>query len=240
VKKSKKQYECLIFDADHTLLNYIADEYAGFTRTYARIGMTVTDELLKDSRFFSEETWTEAGLYDVDKPSVQASYHAVYRSHVTGIFEKVFQKHGKPINASAKETGEIFLKELENGGATLGKALEVLTALSQRYDVCIATNGLADIQKGRLKEFAKYAKIYVSEEVGHIKPLSAFFKKILADTGYASEKCLMIGDSLRSDIDGAKSVGMDGCWFNPERRENTTKVFPDYEIARIEELYEFL
>lgn len=235
--EKKKQYECLIFDADHTLLNYIEDENSAFTRTYARIGMETTDSLLKDSRFFSEETWTEAGLYDVDKPSVQDTYHAVYRSHVTGIFEKVFKKYGAPISVSAKETGKLFLKELEKGGATLGKALETVQTLAQRYDICIATNGLVDIQKGRLSAFEKYAKIYVSEAVGHIKPLPAFFEKILADTGYASEKCLMIGDSLRSDIYGAKSVGMDGCWFNPERRENTTDIQPDYAIEKIEELY---
>ncbi|MBQ7923825.1 MAG: HAD-IA family hydrolase [Clostridia bacterium] len=240
MKRTDKKYKCLIFDADHTLLNYIEDEYAAFARVYEEIGMPIADCLLKDSRCFSEETWTEAGLYDVDEPRIQAVYHQVYRSHVTGIFEKVFQKYGNPTSVTAKEAGQRFLKALERGGAMLGRAKETLESLARFYDVKIATNGLADIQKSRLSAFEKSAKIYVSETVGCIKPLPAFFKRILTDTGYVASECLMIGDSLRSDVFGAKSVGMDGCWFNPERRENTTAIIPDYEISDIEQLHTFL
>ena len=238
--RKKKNYKYLIFDADHTLLNYIADEQAAFVRVYEEIGMPTAEVLLEDSRRFSEETWTEAGLYEVEDPLVQATYHKTYRSHVSGIFEKIFDKYGNPTDVDAQRAGELFLQELEEEGHPLGNAKALLEELSKKYVVCIATNGLSSIQRGRLKAFAKFAKIYISQEIGCIKPLPAFFKHILKDLRASKKHCLMIGDSLRSDIAGAKTVGIDGCWFNPERRENISGISTDYEISVLDNVKNIL
>ncbi len=238
--RKKRTYKCLIFDADHTILDYVADEYAAFTRVYEAIGMPMADVLLEDSRRFSEETWTEAGLYEVDDPLVQATYHKVYRAHVAGIFEKVFEKYGNPTSFTPQKAGELFLQALQKKGHTLENSKELLEELSKHYTVCIATNGLADIQYGRLEEFSKFARIFVSEELGCIKPLPAFFKQLLKRMKVSKRHCLMIGDSLRSDIAGAKSVGIVGCWYNPMRRENVSGIATDYEISKLENLKNIL
>jgi len=238
--RKKKQYKCLIFDADHTLLDYVADEYGAFERVYREIGMPTASLLLEDSRRFSEETWTEAGLYDVDDPLIQTTYHKTYRSHVSGIFEKIFEKYGNPTSVTAEKAGALFLKALEEKGHPLDNAKAFLEEISKKYTVCIATNGLSSIQRGRLKDFEKLGRIYVSEEIGCIKPLPAFFKHILKKERASKKNCLMIGDSLRSDVAGAKSVGIDACWFNPERRENTSGIPTDYEISTLERLKKIL
>lgn len=238
--RKKKTYKCLIFDADHTILDYVADEYSAFSRVYEEIGMPTADVLLEDSRYFSEETWTEAGLYDVDDPLVQATYHKVYRSHVAGIFEKIFEKYGNPTKYTPEKAGELFLVALQEKGHILGNAKAVIETLSKKYTICIATNGLSDIQRGRLVEFEKYAKIFVSEEIGCIKPLPAFFKHLLKKARVSKKHCLMIGDSLRSDIAGAREAGITGCWFNPQRRENMSGIPTDYEISDLEHLQNIL
>lgn len=241
-----KEYRCLIFDADHTLLNYLADERAAFCRLYQNLGIALDEKLLLASRKHSEETWTEAGLYEVQDLRVQKAYHRLYRSHVEGIFEKLFAEFPHTKGAfTAKEMGDKFLKELEAVGNAFYGAEETLCALSDlaggKYAVYIATNGLTDIQTGRLKNLQKYAhKIYISEDLKAIKPTAAFFDAIVADTGAKREECLMIGDSLRSDVAGAKAAGMDGCWFNPSKEKNTTGIVPDYEIAELGLLREFL
>ncbi len=238
--RRKKTYKCLIFDADHTLLDYVADEYAAFERVYKKIGMPIAEVLLEDSRRFSEETWTEAGLYDVDDPLVQATYHKVYREHVSGIFDKIFEKYGNPTSVTSAKAGELFLEELQEKGHVLGNAKNLVEELSKNYTVCIATNGLSNIQRGRLADFEKFAKIYVSEEFGCIKPLPAFFRQLLRSSRVSKKHCLMIGDSLRSDIAGANAVGIVGCWFNPERRENTSGIPTDFEISDLEHLKKIL
>ncbi|MBQ8685843.1 MAG: HAD family hydrolase [Clostridia bacterium] len=233
-----KKYTCLIFDADHTLLNYLADERAAFSALYDELGMQKTDELMAFSRRASEETWTEAGMYDVHDQKVQERYHAVYRSHVEEVFKKIFESFPCPIAISPKAAGEKLLKYLERESLLFPQVKETLQALSKRYKIAVATNGLSAVQRGRLRGLEQYADgVFISEEMGVIKPLPAFFDKICADLGVKKEACLMIGDSLLSDIAGAIFAEMDSCWYNPAGEPNTTAYKPTYEIQRLSELF---
>ena len=241
-----RNYEYLIFDADHTLLNYLADERAAFCALYDELGMERTEALLKESRLSSEETWTAAGLYDVHDPAVQQRYHAVYRSHVEDIFKRIFSRFPCPSESvTPLVAGQKFLKNLEAGGNLVAGAEKTLATLSHRtgggYKICIATNGLSDIQRGRLKPLERYIDgAYISEEVGSIKPLPVYFERIFKGENTRAEHCLMIGDSLSSDIAGAIAVGMDCCWFNPTHTERNAPFAPNYEIADLCELIPLL
>lgn len=239
----KKKYKYLIFDADHTLLDYIADEGAAFLRLYTELEIPIEEELLRLSRHFSETVWTEAGLYNVHDAEIQKAYHTLYRSHVTGIFEEIFKRYPSPCGAQV--AGEKFLRYLEQGGNLMPGAEDTLKYLSQEagggYGIAIATNGLCDIQKGRLSALKEYAqKIYISEALGVIKPLKCFFNLLLQDLGATPSECLMIGDSLSSDVVGAHNAGIDACWYNPFQRKNETGIKPEYEICSLEELKSFL
>ena len=99
-----KKYTHCIFDADHTLLNYLADEKTAFCALYKRLGMPITDELLALSRTASETAWTEAGLYNVTEPAIQKQYHILYRTHTEDIFARIFEKFPCK-TATAKEAG---------------------------------------------------------------------------------------------------------------------------------------
>lgn len=238
---TEKRYKYLIFDADHTLLNYLADERAAFETLYQELGISITEELMAQSRRYSEETWTEAGLYNVHEKRIQETYHALYRSHVEGIFERIFAQFGYHGSVSAKEAGEKFLKNLEREGIACPFAEELLSKLCKKYCVCIATNGLSPIQHGRLRRLKAYAKkVYVSEDVGTIKPLPAYFNKILSELGANPCECLMIGDSLYSDVAGAKAAGMDACWLNGTGEQNKTLFIPDFEVRSLKDLTKFL
>ena len=234
------RYKRLIFDADHTLLDYLADERDAFIATYTALGMPISEPLLALSRHASESAWTDAGLYEVHDKSVQEKYHIWYRSHVEELFARVFSAFPCPTQGvSAKEVGTLFLKALERGGNYIVGAEKTLGALSNKtggdYEIYIATNGLSDIQRGRLQGLAKYLHgVCISEEIGAIKPLPAFFESLLKDT--RAEECLMIGDSLSSDIAGAHAVGMDACWFNPKGLPRYGTHAPNYEIRNLEEL----
>lgn len=239
----QKEYEHLIFDADHTLLDYISDELAAFRALYTELGLPLSSELLSESRLQSETVWTQAGLYDVHTERIQREYHALYRSHVTGIFENVFRKY--PCAADPVKAGARFLELLREGGRLFPEAEGVLRALSRKtggkYAISIATNGLSCIQNGRLSALSGYVDgIFVSEALGSIKPLPDFFEKILRRLAVPAAKCLMIGDSLSSDIAGAKGAGIDSCWYNPRGAANPTEYEPDYEIGSLSELLHIL
>ena len=239
----KKEYTHIIFDADHTLLNYITDEGKAFCLLYHKLGMPITQELLALSRTASETAWTDAGLYNVTDPAVQKVYHKLYRTHTEEIFNRIFAKYPCQ-TVTAKEAGLRFLEELTMVGEPLGDAMEVVRKLSDKtggkYAVYIATNGLSDVQRKRLEIFIPCVQgVYVSEDVDSVKPLPAFFERILMDTGAKPENCLMIGDSLISDMAGAKAVGMDTCWLNPKEQEDVLGV-ADTQIVTLAQILELV
>lgn len=238
-----KEYTHIIFDADHTLLNYLADEKQAFLGLYKDLGMSITDELLALSRVSSENSWTEAGLYNVTDPQIQAQYHTLYRTHTEEIFRRIFSRF-PCATATAKHAGLAFLDKLTTCGVAFDGALELVQALSQKaggkYRVAIATNGLAEIQHARLGAFAPFVeKVYVSQDLDSVKPLPSFFKRMLDDLGAEPSACLMIGDSLVSDIAGAKAVGMDAWWFNPKGQVDADGV-ADCQIQSLQELHKKL
>ena len=130
-----------------------------------------------------------------------------------------------------------FLRELEQGGALMPNAEETLAELSKRYAVHIATNGLVQIQTGRLKAISKYfVKAHISESLGAINPTKAFFARMLDEIGTSPSRCLMIGDSLRSDVLGGARSGMDTCWFNTRGESLLPSISPTFSIGCLSEL----
>lgn len=238
-----KKYTHIVFDADHTLLHYLQDEKQAFLALYKQLGVPVNDKLLAISREASETAWAEAGLYNVTNPTVQKAYHTLYRTHTEDIFKRIFAQF--PCDSiSPKEAGLLFLEKLTVQGIAFDGAIELVQRLSVRcggaYKVAIATNGLADIQHKRLQQFAPMVeKVFVSQDLDSVKPLPTFFEKMLTTLGTVAENCLMVGDSLISDIAGAKAVGMDTCWLNPNGLEDKDGV-ADYTIKRLTELIPIL
>ena len=238
-----KKYKYLLFDADHTLLKYTLDEKDALRRLFSKIGLPTDEEVLLLANRFSEETWTETGLYDVHSEEIQREYHNLYRTHLKGVFEKLFRLY--PCDRSPEEVGEMFLLDLRKGGNYFPHTEEMLQGLSDKtggkYKICIITNGLAQIQYGRLEGLRKYFhKIYISEEIGFIKPRLEFFEYILKDLPAKKEECLVIGDSLSSDIAGANAAGIDTCWFNTRDEENTKGAKIEFQIHSLKELLEKL
>lgn len=230
-----KGYKNLIFDVDHTLLDYSADEKGAFIRLFSALGVATDENMLKDCQEQSVKAWGEAGLFDVQSKKTQREYHLLYRSHLRVLFSRVFEKYG--VNADVGAVSEQFLKELEHIGAPLFGAKTVLEKLKPTHRIFLATNGLSSIQRGRTAVFdGLFDGLFISEEIGAIKPQTAFFKHILHTIGAKKEECLMIGDSLVSDVAGANATGIDCCLFNPVHAPNQTKISPTYEIASLEEL----
>ena len=51
---------------------------------------------------------------------------------------------------------------------------------------------------------------------------------------------MMIGDSIANDIIGAKSAGMDVCFYNARQKAVPADVVVDYEIRSMRELIDIL
>ena len=79
----------------------------------------------------------------------------------------------------------------------------------------------------------------VRMEAVNISPV--FFEKAFEKIGNVNrERVLIVGDSLSSDILGAKNAGIKSCWYNPLHHPNTTAVRADYEIDHLKLIPEIL
>ena len=230
-----KKYKVIIFDADHTVIDYLEDEKAVLRQLLPTLGIQPTEETVTECDDISNETWDGAGLNNVNDPYIQENYHRLYVEHTEDLFKNLFLRY--PSNADPKATGLRFLEMLSRPSIPCEGAVETLKKLHGKYLICIATNAISSLQRPRLETLSRWIdRIYISEEVGFIKPLPPFFSKILADIGVAKEECLMVGDSLSSDVAGANASGIDSCWLNRSRKANTSGITPTYEINALEEL----
>jgi hypothetical protein len=67
----------------------------------------------------------------------------------------------------------LYLQHLATGTDLIGGARELVSALHEKYQLAIITNGLKDVQRAQLTQSAigsYFAEIIISEEVGAVKP----------------------------------------------------------------------
>ena len=98
----------------------------------------------------------------------------------------------------------------------------------------------ASVQDSRMKSAGLYPffeKVFISQEIGFNKPSKEYFDKCFAQIPrFDSNKALMVGDSLTSDILGGIHGGMKTCWINPAGLTAPGNIQPDYEIKRLADL----
>ena len=206
-------YDYIIFDADHTVIDFDADERRAFRAAFRAAGIEPTADMVEACWRLSAENWAHHGLYNVHLPEIQARYHELYHIHVRDIMDFADGMYGlgekKPVAART------FEEELSREAHPVENAPEVLAALAERYKLCIATNGLVFMQVGRLAALRPLiCRTFISEEMGAIKPAPAFFRAMTDALGAPPSRCLMVGDSLGSDVAGANAAGMDCIWFD--------------------------
>ena len=113
---------------------------------------------------------------------------------------------------------------------------DVVKYLCKKYELVVLTNWFTEQQKERLKNYKiePYFKNVIGTDFILNKPNKESF--IYACSPYDPSKCIMIGDSLLKDINGALNAGMDAILFDfkNEYKGNIKKV------TKIEELKDIL
>jgi HAD superfamily hydrolase (TIGR01662 family) len=170
---------------------------------------------------------------------------------------RIAAMHGMDLTV---EQGAALWESGNLGGLFLGRelfpdVLETLRALRERgYRLASITNRGYSGPRFR-EEMAElgltelFEHVAVSCDVGYMKPHPRLFQYALEQMGVAAEDCVMVGDSLRADVEGAKTLGMITIWRRPPTGEplepatdepEAGAVSPDYvvdEIGQIMALY---
>jgi len=119
-------------------------------------------------------------------------------------------------------------------------AIEVLEYLKPKYKLHIITNGFANVQDKKINNAALsgyFSTITNSELAGVKKPNSIIFDYAVRLAQASKENCLMIGDCLDADVNGALNAGLDAIFFNDKKIETPENI---KQINHLLELKKYL
>lgn len=231
------RYKYLIFDVDGTLLNF-GTAYASAQRAVAeKLGAVYTPEYISLDEKLGWKAWGEFGLDHVEREDVQIHYHEYYYAYLRQHFTNLSEALG--LASDPVELAECYLEAVATSCDFVEEdTLSVYRALAAGHKMALATNGVSRVQRPRVQCFLPDTEaVFISEELGCIKPAKSFFDKMLAELACRPEDCLMIGDSFSGDILGARAAGIPTCWYNPKGKDVPAEVSPVYTIRHIRELH---
>ena len=125
-------------------------------------------------------------------------------------------------------------------GNTIDGAIELLESLQTKYELHIITNGFPEVQYVKLSTSGLdsfFGEVVISSHTAYRKPDKRIFDHALGLTNGKANTSVMVGDSLESDILGAKNVPMDQVFFNPKMISHDVEV--TYEIKALSEMITF-
>jgi len=225
-------YKFLLFDLDHTLLDFDAAEDVALTQLLKEEGVADI-QAYKDYYIPMNKTlWKDLEQKKITKQEL-----------VNTRFSRLFEHFG--IEQDGTYLANRYQFYLAQQGQTFPGVEGLLKKLiNQGYELYGATNGITFIQTGRLKQsgIAPFFKeIFISEQLHTQKPDAAFYEKIGARiSNFDKDHALMIGDSLTADIQVGNNAGIDTIWYNPHHLGNKTQAQPTYEVDSYQALLEIL
>ena len=217
----------IFLDLDDTILDFRRAERRAISETLRRFGIDPTPAVVDRYHELNRQQWELLEEGKLTRPQV-----------LTRRFDLLFGELG--VDRSSQEAQAAYEAQLSQGHFFMPGARELLETLAPRYDLYLATNGTPVVQAGRIQSAGiapHFKDIFISERLGANKPSPAFFQACFAAIpNFDPAAALVVGDSLTSDIRGARNVGLRSCWYNPEDLPSRPDIVPDYTIHALEEL----
>lgn len=227
-----------LFDLDQTLLDFHASEYKALGIVLRANGLSFSDEIYQAFKAYNQALWLE-----LEKGNISRAELFTLR------FLDVFKRCGSgaskldPLKVNAD-----FIRAMSVNGVLMDGALEFVKRIKKEINdsrIYVITNGATVNAKGRIASTGldRYIDgLFVSEDMGVAKPSKAYFDICLQQIGEPKESCIVIGDSLSSDMLGAKNASLRSVWFMPARDiADAMRVYDiDFCASSFDELYEIL
>ena len=225
-------YDILLFDADRTLYDFDASEKLAFFEVAPNYGVIPTDDNFELYKKINNENWQalEMGLFKKDRIVVRR-------------FEQFLQAVG--VQGDAVKMNDDYLTALSKKSILFEDTIALVERLKQAGKrMFLITNGVTKVQLGRIdgSPLQPYLEnIFISEQMNVSKPQKLFFDLVAQNiSNYSSERAIVIGDSLTSDIQGANNAGLDCIWLNPENAPNEKGLRVTYEAKTLMQIADFI
>lgn len=227
-----------LFDLDQTLLDFHASEYKALGIVLTGHGLSFSDEIYEAFKAYNKALWLE-----LEKGTITRT--ELFTKRFLDVFGRC---EGDASGMDPMEVNNEFIRTMSVNGVLMDGALECVKKVKEgipQARIYIASNGATINAKGRIASTGldKYIDdIFISEDMGVMKPAAEFFDICLEKIGEPRASCIMIGDSLSSDMLGAKNASLDSVWFMPggDIGKAMEEYSIDYCAATFDELYNVL
>ena len=225
--------QAILWDVDGTLLDFVAAEKAAIQKLFGEFDLgPCPDATVARYSAISTGYWKKLERGEVTKEQVLICRFRDFFAEL-GIDPAL----AEPFNAR-------YQVSLGDTVAYRDDSLEIVKALHGRVKQYVVSNGtvIAQSKKLRVSHLGEWMDgVFLSEELGAVKPSSRFFEKVFAALpGSPRADMLIVGDSLTSDMEGGVAAGIPTCWYNPDRLPRPEEMAINYEIADLHQIFELL
>ncbi|MEM9746211.1 MAG: YjjG family noncanonical pyrimidine nucleotidase [Actinomycetota bacterium] len=208
----------VLFDLDDTLLDSRFSQAAAYDATMRAAGLDDPERHRSTYDRLNQALWrqVEQGVLRPDDVRIRR-------------FEEFCAVVG--LDADPAAMARTFVDGLIRFGDLLPGASALLDALAGRVRLGLVTNGIGEVQRGRLARLQLddvFDAVVISGEVAVAKPDPAIFDLTFEQLGVDGSRVstVLVGDSLSSDIAGAAAAGIDSIWLTDDRGEDRVDPTP--------------
>ncbi len=197
-------YRGFLIDADNTIFDYDRAEREALAATLAEAGFTPTSAIHEAYRRINDGFWRAFERGDVTQEALKVER-----------FRRLLAEEAPGCRADPAALSHRYLELLAAAAHLLPHAASALAELAGRAVLGLATNGIPEVQRGRLERsgLVRYFRaVLISGEIGLAKPDPRFFLLGAERLGLAPAEVLCVGDVPATDIRGARAAGMASCW----------------------------
>lgn len=225
--------KAVFLDIDNTLLSFEAYVKEAMKNGFEKYGLRPYEEWM----FPVFETVNNGLWRQIEEATL--AFEELQRIRWNRVFEAL------DISFDGIVFEKFFRQYLNESAIPEAGAMELLQYLDGRYVLCAASNGPYVQQVNRLRiggMLDYFSCVFVSEKIGVSKPAKAFFDAALEElnadrkTPILPEEIMMVGDSLSSDMSGARNYGMKTCFYNKKMAAIPEDEKLDYIVSSLDEI----
>lgn len=222
------QISVISFDGDMTLwdfqkvmhqsLKYVLAELQKQVPTERALKLTV-EEMVAIRNQFAEEV--KGKIWNLLEIRLRA-------------FERTLEHVGHPDKELAAHLNTIYRKHRYGDIELYTDVIPTFDALAPHFKLGLLSNGNTYPKHCGLDGY--FAFVIFAQDVQVEKPDPKIFEITAQRAGCELAQLLHVGDSLKTDVAGARNVGAPSVWLNREGVPNDTDIQPDYEVTSLAEI----
>lgn len=228
----------LLFDLDQTLLDFHASE-----RIALKTVMQQNDVVFTQQRYDSFKQINKSLWLDFEKGAISKPELFVTR------FRRLFEECGcNTKKIDLVKINSSFIDCMSQNGVMMEGSKDLLKKILENIPdakIYIITNGVTRNAMGRINSTGLndyISRVFISDTIGASKPSLDYFNYVKNAVGEPDESYLVIGDSLTSDMLGAKNANLASCWFMPngDIQQAMKEYKINYKATCFDELYDVI